>query len=188
MIQSSYMSCTWLRNSSEFNERHRTGRCTRPQSYLATPYRLRHWAEAESGQPDTWRIMNFSHAILGVSQEETMRNLLVLCVLVLFLTPAVFAQDPTVVAPGKYVKLFENDRVRVLEVNMKPGEKIPTHSHPAHVAWVATAGQLTITDASGKPMVADAKASDVFWFDPVTHSAENTGKTDLKVVVVELKK
>ena len=116
-----------------------------------------------------------------------MKNILVLCVLALFLTPAIFAQDPIVVAPGKYKKLFENDRVRVLEVNLKPGETIAAHSHPAHVAYAATAGQLTITDASGKPMVADAKVSDVFWFDPVTHSAENTGKTDIKVVVVELK-
>jgi|SRR5687768_15719996 beta-alanine degradation protein BauB len=109
------------------------------------------------------------------------------CMLLLCMTPVLFAQDPTAVAPGLYKKVFENDQVRVLEVSVKPGEKIATHSHPAHVAYVVEGGKLKITDSTGKPMEADAKPGDVFWFDPVTHSAENTGTVPMKLVVVELK-
>ena len=43
------------------------------------------------------------------------------------------AQDPVKVAPGIYKVILENDHVRVLEVTLKPGEKVPMHSHPASV-------------------------------------------------------
>jgi beta-alanine degradation protein BauB len=114
---------------------------------------------------------------------------ILLCALLLTFTPTVFAQDdPTVVAPTIYKKIFENDQVRVLEINFKPGEKIASHSHPAHVAYIVNGGKIQITDSTGKPMESEAKPGDVLWFDPVTHSAVNTGKTDMKIVVVELKK
>ena len=111
-----------------------------------------------------------------------------LCLFLLSLTPALLAQDPTVVGGEKYKKIFENDQVRVLEASFKPGDKMPAHSHPAHVAYIVNGGKLKIIDSAGKPMESDIKPGDVIWFDPVTHSAENTGTTDLKVVVVELKK
>ncbi|PYJ67167.1 MAG: hypothetical protein DME76_15800, partial [Verrucomicrobia bacterium] len=43
------------------------------------------------------------------------------------------AQDPVKTSPQYYKVLLENDQVRVLEYRLKPGEKEPTHSHPAGV-------------------------------------------------------
>src|SRR5687767_3851718 len=117
--------------------------------------------------------------------KTTMRVLFT--VFLFFVTTALVAQDPIVVAPKLYKKVFENDKVRVLEVNLKAGEKIAAHSHPAHVAYVVNPGKLRITDSAGKAMDAEPKAGEVIWFDPVTHSAENTGTTDLKIAVIELK-
>jgi hypothetical protein len=42
-------------------------------------------------------------------------------------------QDPAAVSPQYNVVRFENNRVRVLELDMKPGEKEAMHSHPPHV-------------------------------------------------------
>ena len=43
-------------------------------------------------------------------------------------------EDAVKVAPHVYKVALENDRVRVLETRMKPGDKTSMHSHPAVVA------------------------------------------------------
>jgi len=62
------------------------------------------------------------------------------------------------------------------------------HSHPDHVGVSIGAAKLKITNADGKVLDADLTDGQVIWFDAVTHSAENTGTTEARVVVFELKK
>ena len=45
------------------------------------------------------------------------------------------AQDPVEVAPNVYSVLFENERVRLLEVREAPGESSAMHSHPDYVIY-----------------------------------------------------
>ena len=59
----------------------------------------------------------------------------------IFWAPMAFAQDPVTVAPKQFKVREENDKVRVLEYNSKKGDKIGTHSHPAHVVYVIKAGE-----------------------------------------------
>lgn len=54
-------------------------------------------------------------------------------------------QDPVTVSPEYYTVRFENDRVRVLEYRLKPGEKEGTHSHPPGVVYVLSGATLRIT-------------------------------------------
>jgi len=42
--------------------------------------------------------------------------------------------DPAEVAPNVYGVLFENDRVRLLEVRLRPGDGSARHSHPDYRA------------------------------------------------------
>jgi beta-alanine degradation protein BauB len=100
-----------------------------------------------------------------------------------------FAQelDPLKVAPGMYSLVFENDRVRVMQVVFKPGESIKKHSHPDHYAYVLEGGQLTINKDNAKPMVADLAAGQVVWITAESHWAKNTGTTPVKLLVNELK-
>lgn len=49
--------------------------------------------------------------------------------LLLFLTAATFAQDPTKVAPDAYKLDFENEWVKVTKVHYAPHAKIPVHDH-----------------------------------------------------------
>ena len=96
------------------------------------------------------------------------------------------AQDAATVTP-KVVKVkLENDRVRVLEYTSDPGDKEALHSHPAFVVYVVTGGTLRITTPDGKSDDVEFKAGDIRWRDPVTHSTENIGKTQLHAIIVEL--
>ena len=97
------------------------------------------------------------------------------------------AQDPLQVGPGIYKLLMENDRVRVLDVQFKPGQKVGPHSHPDHVAYVLAASKMRITPADGTPQELDPKVGDVLWLPAQIHSGENIGTSDLHIVIVELK-
>jgi quercetin dioxygenase-like cupin family protein len=102
--------------------------------------------------------------------------------------PGLFAQDPVATNP-KIVKVkFENDRVRVLEVVSKPGDKEFTHSHPANVIYVIEGAKLRMTSADGKSTDVELKTGDTLWREPVTHAAENIGTTTLHAIIVEMKK
>jgi quercetin dioxygenase-like cupin family protein len=97
------------------------------------------------------------------------------------------AQDPLEVAPDMYKEHFENDRVRVMEVTFQLGQKIALHSHPDHVAYLLNGGKLKVSTPDGKTEEVEVKTGDVVWFDAVTHSAENVGDTEIRILVVELK-
>ncbi len=100
---------------------------------------------------------------------------------------AVLAEDPVKVAPGVYKVILENDRVRVLSVTLKPGEKTPMHSHPANIVYPLNAGKVRFTLPDGKSIDADLKAGEISWHEGETHATENLGKTRVRALVVELK-
>lgn len=93
-----------------------------------------------------------------------------------------------VVAPDMYSLVFENERVRVMQVVFKPGQSIKEHTHPNdHYVYVLEGGQLTISKKDAPPSVADIKVGQVLWIPAETHSAKNTGTTQVKLLVNELK-
>lgn len=98
-----------------------------------------------------------------------------------------FAQDPLEVGADIYSLKFENERVRVMEINFAPGAKIAMHSHPDHMVYVLTDGKLVLTHPDGTTADFEAKAGDVVWINAESHSAENVGTTEVKGVVIEFK-
>ena len=96
-------------------------------------------------------------------------------------------QDPLVVNPKTIVLKLENDRVRVLEATLAPGDKEKTHSHPAYVIYVIAGGKVRTHNADGKVTETNFRTGDVIYRDPVTHWAENIGKTTIRLELVELK-
>lgn len=97
------------------------------------------------------------------------------------------AQDPVKIAPHLYKTLFENQRVRLLEVRMKPGDKSSMHSHPAYVIYAFDPGKVKFTSPSGESAEVDLKAGDVMWRDAESHAVDNIGGTNAHVLLVELK-
>ena len=96
-------------------------------------------------------------------------------------------QDPLTVNSKTISRKLENDRVRVLEAVLKPGDKENTHSHPAYVIYVIAGGKVRNHAADGAISDAEFRTGDVIYRDPLTHWAENIGKTTIRLVLVELK-
>jgi quercetin dioxygenase-like cupin family protein len=111
---------------------------------------------------------------------------LMLCGAVLLMALPVGAQDAVAVDPAHHKVEFENDQVRVLRVTLAPGEKTPSHSHPAGVAvFLNDSKNRLIID--GKADAPDRKAGHVAELQAVTHVVENVGTTKSEVIVIELK-
>lgn len=103
-------------------------------------------------------------------------------------TASAWAQDPLEVAdPETYQLKFENERVRVMELNLKPGSSIPEHSHPDHFVYILSGGKLKLTHPDGTVAEVEGKEGQVMWLPAETHSTVNIGDTEVKAVVVELK-
>ena len=84
--------------------------------------------------------------------------------------------------------LLDNDRVRVLETNLKPGGKLPKHAHPAHVVYAFTPAKVKFTNfPDQKTTEKSMEAGQAFAIGPVTHTVENVGTTDAHSLLVEIK-
>jgi len=91
-------------------------------------------------------------------------------------------------SPQYYAVRLENDRVRVLEYRLKPGEKEVMHSHPASVVQFLSDATLRATLPNGTKSETTVKKGDIVWREPFSHALENIGRTELHVLLVELKK
>ena len=99
-----------------------------------------------------------------------------------------FAQDPVKVDPAHYKVILNNKQVRIMDVRIKPGEKIPMHSHPNHVIYSFTDGTTKFTLADGKTETATSKAGQAVSHNAETHTVENVGKNETHSLDIELKK
>jgi hypothetical protein len=103
--------------------------------------------------------------------------------------------DGPAASPEHHRVLFENDRVRVLETLVPPGETTAVHTHLAPSAMYVVSGSHFIRrDPSGQVML-DTRTTDppfewprVLWSDGTpAHTLENSGDTPLIVISVELR-
>ena len=60
------------------------------------------------------------------------------------------AEDAVKVAPDVYKVVFENAKVRVLEVEMEEGSRTEMHSHPDTLIDILSGGTVAFTDPSGQ--------------------------------------
>ena len=114
------------------------------------------------------------------------KALLPLVTLLLFAASAM-AQDPVPLYPDNYKVLLENDRVRVLDFQLKRGAKENFHSHPAAVTYVLAPFKIRFTFPDGTMRIREAKAGEVFFGEALIHASENIGDTDAHGLLVEMK-
>jgi len=105
----------------------------------------------------------------------------------LFIGLTAYAQDPVKTSPQYYKVLLENDRVRMFEYRLKPGEKEPMHSHSAGVIYWLSGAKLRITFPGGKSEERKVVTGSAVSRDPVTHAVENIGDTEAYAIAVDLK-
>jgi len=99
-----------------------------------------------------------------------------------------FAQDVIKVAPEHNKVIKENQYVRVIENTLAPGEKDAMHTHAAGWYYVKQPGTMKVVHANGKVEVWEEQAGEGGWLTTLDrHTSENTGKTTLVYVLVEVK-
>lgn len=96
--------------------------------------------------------------------------------------------DAVKISPQLYSVRLENKRVRVLDYRLKPGEMEPLHSHLPGVAYVITGAKIRTTSATGEAAEGMLTSGDVHWREKnVTHAVQNSGDTEMRALIVELK-
>ena len=101
--------------------------------------------------------------------------------------------------------VFEDDKVKVWEFNLEPGEQTPLHTHELdYVFYVIDGAPLEVFDADNNDLgTLDLKSGDVVPIRvegdelvvinnpsrrvPVTHAARNTGSTRYRELLIETK-
>ena len=91
--------------------------------------------------------------------------------------------------------LLENERVRVLEVRIGPGQLVPLHTHRwASTVYVASFSDFIRRDEEGKLPFDSRRAEPapltptVQWIGPLPpHSVENVEKSEILLIATEWK-
>jgi|GEM_PF-510429 len=107
--------------------------------------------------------------------------------LLLALACPAFAQDAVEANPRQNTVLVDNDRVRVYETRLAPGEAAPMHSHPPFVTYCLSDAQVKFTLPDGSTQERTLKQGMGGWHPPMTHSVLNSGTTEFRVLHVEVK-
>ncbi len=87
---------------------------------------------------------------------------------------------------------FENDRIRVWEVRLEPGERGPFHAHINDYFWtVVEPGTGLQRSGDGSYAVRQYSLGETRFLensgdDPMIHDLENVGESTLRFVTVEL--
>jgi quercetin dioxygenase-like cupin family protein len=88
--------------------------------------------------------------------------------------------------------LFENDRIRVWDITLEPGERLPFHRHrTSYVYRCEAGGTLRVRTPDGEEAVYESPLDEVHFHeigpdDLVVHDLENAGETTVRFTTVEL--
>jgi quercetin dioxygenase-like cupin family protein len=97
------------------------------------------------------------------------------------------AEDAAEVAPHVYKVLFENERLRLLEVTMQPGGSSEMHSHPDNLVYALSTGKVAFTAPSGEISEVELPVGASMWMEATEHATENVGGTAVHALMIEPK-
>jgi hypothetical protein len=109
--------------------------------------------------------------------------------------PASHPLDAMAKAPRHHEVLLENDKVRVLDTRLSPGDRTPVHAHEWPAAlYVLSWSDFVRYDPDGNILV-DSRTMDTkpeigtaLWAGPIgPHYVQNVGRTELRIIAVETK-
>jgi beta-alanine degradation protein BauB len=128
---------------------------------------------------------------MSTSQTDELRRALLCALPLIAVAQRSNAQDAAKVQSQSYRVVFENDRLRALEYNSRPGMGVcgaGMHSHPAHLTVLLSNGAVRIKTPDGKIMVQDnVPLGQVFWSEAETHEVENVSGNEIRTLILELK-
>ena len=89
--------------------------------------------------------------------------------------------------PKDHKVLLNNDRVRVLEFRIKPGETSEMHSHPPNIVYSLGSAKIMVKSPNQQSREVKMKQGEAIWSDGGVHEVINIGRTDNFGIVIELK-
>ncbi len=95
--------------------------------------------------------------------------------------------DPVATAPEFYRVLFENDLVRVLQVNVPPGGKAAMHSHPDYAAYALSPSRTRFSSPKGGVETLSMEPGEAVFRTGETHGHQNMGNELARTLVFEFK-
>ena len=95
--------------------------------------------------------------------------------------------DIVKISPDVHRVLFENAAIRVLEVTVQPGAKVPMHTNPENVNYIIKAGTLRLIEPDGSSVDIELAARQVIPAPVGRHAVENIGATEVRTICIELK-
>ena len=103
--------------------------------------------------------------------------------------------DALTSAPNHHKLIYENDKVRVLETHIKPGDTAPVHTHRNPSSYVVISWSPFIRyDADGNVLLDSRtvpefeKPAIAFWGDSSPpHMLKHIGNSDLHLIATEIK-
>lgn len=121
---------------------------------------------------------------------DELRRTLLAALPLLAIGDSTFAQDPVQVQPRAYRVVLENERVRVIEFNSRPGMGVcgtGMHSHPPHLNVALSPARVKVRLPDGRTFEGKNVPGDVWWSEAETHETENLTGRDVRALIVELK-
>lgn len=94
-------------------------------------------------------------------------------------------EDKQEALPENYKVLLENNSVRVLEYQSRPGERSAIHLRPGTILYALTSAKLMTT----VPYISelDLKIGEAITIEHDTQAVENTGASNDHILIFELK-
>jgi hypothetical protein len=89
--------------------------------------------------------------------------------------------------PDKFRVILENDRVRVVEARLEPGEETPLHWHEDRVGVALTTFTARSETKDGQIREMSLEPGRAIWFPEVERKEKNVGASTQHVILVELK-
>jgi quercetin dioxygenase-like cupin family protein len=97
------------------------------------------------------------------------------------------SNDAVNVAPYLHTILFEDDKLRVLKVSVRPGDEAKMHWHPRNINYILSAGKLQFTKSDGSSVNIDLSEGQVASSTESSHAVKNIGNAIVEAIQVELK-
>jgi quercetin dioxygenase-like cupin family protein len=83
--------------------------------------------------------------------------------------------------------LLDNPSVRVTEIELAPGAKLPTGTQQSRLMYMLTDGALVFTEEGKRPYEMIFKTGEAVWVPAQARAAENSSDQDVRALIVEVK-
>jgi len=96
--------------------------------------------------------------------------------------------DIVQISPDVHRVVFENETIRMLEVSVKPGTKVPMHTNPQNINYILQGGTLRLISPDGSVVDLQVAEQQVIPAPVGRHAVENIGQTEVRTLCIELKR